>query len=155
EEGLLNFEHREARWSWDLERIYAKGYADNVVDLMIGKLNRLPIETQKVLQQLACLGDSIDFTKLMIVYEDSEDYVHRELRDAIGAGLVLRSKDTYKFLHDRVQEAAYALIPENLRDEMHLQIGRLFVKHTPADKREEMAFEIVSHLNRGCALITS
>ena len=155
EEGLLNFEHREARWSWDLKRIYAKGHADNVVALMIGKLNRLPIKTQKALQHLACLGDSVDFAKLRMIYEESEDYIHSELRDAVGAGLVLRLKERYKFLHDRVQEAAYALIPENLRDEMHLQIGRLFVKHTAADKREEMAFEIVNHLNRGCALITS
>ena len=154
EEGLLNFEHREARWSWDLKRIYAKGYTDNVVDLMVGKLNRLPIETQKVLQQLACLGDSVDFARLRMVYEESEDDMHSELWDAVGAGLVLRSEGAYRFLHDRVQEAAYALIPENLRDETHLRIGRLFVAHTPPEKREEMIFEIVSQLNRGSALIT-
>ena len=60
EEGLLNFDHSEARWSWDLKRIHAKGYTDNVVDLMVGKLNRLPIETQNALQQLACLGNSAE-----------------------------------------------------------------------------------------------
>ena len=48
----------KARWSWDLDRIHAKGYTDNVVDLMVGKLNRLPVDTQKALQQLACLGNS-------------------------------------------------------------------------------------------------
>jgi PAS domain S-box-containing protein len=155
EEGLLNFEQREARWAWDLQRIYAKGYTDNVVDLMVGKLNRLPLETQKVLQQLACLGNSVDFARLRMVYEKSEDDMHSELWDAVGAGLVLRSEGSYKFLHDRVQEAAYVLIPENLRDETHLRIGRLFVAHTPPEKREEMIFEIVSQFNRGSALITS
>ena len=45
EEGLLTFDHGERRWSWDLNRIHAKGYTDNVVDLMVGKLNRLPVET--------------------------------------------------------------------------------------------------------------
>jgi PAS domain S-box-containing protein len=155
EEGLLKFEQREARWTWDLQRIYAKGYTDNVVDLMVGKLNRLPLETQKVLQQLACLGNSVDFARLSMVYEKSEDDIHSELWDAVQAGLVLRSEGSYKFLHDRVQEAAYVLIPENLRDEMHLRIGRLFMAHTPPEKREEMIFEIVSQFNRGCALITS
>ena len=155
EEGLLNFERREARWAWDLQRIYAKGYTDNVVDLMVGKLNRLPLETQKVLQQLACLGNSVDFARLRMVYEKSEDDMHSELWDAVGAGLVLRSEGSYKFLHDRVQEAAYVLIPQNLRAETHLRIGRLFVAHTPPEKREEMIFETVSQFNRGSALITS
>ena len=61
EEGLLTFDHGDGRWSWDLDRIHAKGYTDNVVDLMVGKLNRLPVETQKALQQLACLGNSAEF----------------------------------------------------------------------------------------------
>ena len=68
EEALLTFDHGEARWSWDLNRIHAKGYTDNVVDLMVGKLNRLPGETQKALQQLACLGNSAEFAMLRMVY---------------------------------------------------------------------------------------
>ena len=61
EEGLLTFDHGAARWFWDLARIHAKGYTDNVVDLMVGKLSRLPISTRKFLQQLACLGNSAEF----------------------------------------------------------------------------------------------
>src|SRR5260370_21557908 len=64
EEALLTFDHSDAQWSWDLGRIHAKGYTDNVVDLMVGKLNRLPVETQKALQQLACMGNSAEFTLL-------------------------------------------------------------------------------------------
>ena len=67
EEGLLTFDHGAARWSWDLNRIHAKGYTDNVVDLMVGKLNRLPAETQNALQQLACLGNIAEFAMLAIV----------------------------------------------------------------------------------------
>jgi predicted ATPase len=73
EEGLLIFDHIEGQWSWDLNRIHAKGYTDNVVDLMVGKLKRLPIETQKALQQLACLGNSADFAMLRMVYQDSSE----------------------------------------------------------------------------------
>jgi PAS domain S-box-containing protein len=155
EENLLTFDHRERRWSWDLNRIHAKGYADNVVDLMVGKLNRLPVKTVNALKQLACLGNSAEFALLALVYEVSGEELHSDLKEGLRTGLVLHSEGAYKFLHDRVREAAYSLIPEHLRPEAHLRIGRLLAGHTPLEKREEAIFEIVNQLNRGAALITS
>jgi PAS domain S-box-containing protein len=155
EENLLTFDHGQRRWSWDLNRIHAKGYADNVVDLMVGKLNRLPVETVNALKQLACLGNSADFALLALVYEVSGEELHSDLQEGLRSGLVLHSEGAYRFLHDRVQEAAYSLIPKHLRAEAHLRIGRLLAEHTPREKREESIFEIVNQLNRGAALITS
>ena len=66
EETLVSFDHGAMRWSWDLTRIHAKGYTDNVVDLMVGKLSRLPVDTQVALQQLACLGNSAGLALLAI-----------------------------------------------------------------------------------------
>src|SRR5262249_7663885 len=112
EEGLLTFDHAEGRWSWELNRIHAKGYTDNVVDLVVGKLGRLPVKTQNALQRFACLGSSADFTLLRIVSEASTEEIHRQLWEAVRTGLIFRLEDSYRFLHDRVQEAAYSLIPE-------------------------------------------
>jgi serine/threonine protein kinase len=155
EEGLLSFDYGEARWFWDLNRIHAKGYTDNVVDLMVGKLNRLSAETRNALQKLACLGNGAGFTMLRIVYQDSEEEMHGQLWEAVRAGLIFRSEDSYKFLHDRVQEAAYSLVPEEGRAQAHLGMGRLLAARIPLDKREEAIFEIVAQFDRGTELITS
>jgi PAS domain S-box-containing protein len=155
EEGLLTFNHGEGRWSWDLNRIRGKGYTENVVDLMLGKLNRLPAETQKALQQLACMGNSAEFSWLAMVHEDSQRDMHGDFWEAIRTGLVLRSEDAYRFIHDRVQEAAYSQIPPELRATAHLRIGRLLAAHTAPENFDEAVFEIVNQLNRGAELITA
>jgi predicted ATPase len=107
------------------------------------------------LQRLACLGNSAEFALLAMVYEDSKAEIHGDLREAVRTGLVLRSDRAYKFLHDRVQEAAYSLIPDDARGAAHLRIGRLLASRTPPEEIEGEIFEIVSQLNRGRRLITS
>jgi predicted ATPase/C4-dicarboxylate-specific signal transduction histidine kinase len=155
DEGLLAFDYAEGRWAWDLNRIRAKGYTDNVVELMVGKLIRLPPATQNALQQFACMGNRAQFEMLRMVYEESIEQLHDHLWEAVRTGLIYRSEDSYRFLHDRVQEAAYSLIPPERRAEVHLHLGLLLAEHTPAAKLEEAVFEIVNQLNRGCHLIAS
>jgi predicted ATPase len=155
DEDLLIFDYGEAQWTWELNRIRAKGFTDNVVDLMVGKLNRLPPETQKALQQFACMGNSAEFEALRMVYQDSTEEMHEQLWEAVRTGLVFRAEDSYRFLHDRVQEAAYSLIPTELRAEAHLRIGTRLATNTPEAKLKEAIFEIVNQLNRGAHLIES
>ncbi|MBV9878085.1 MAG: AAA family ATPase, partial [Verrucomicrobia bacterium] len=155
QEELLAFDHRDGRWSWDLSRIQAKGYTDNVGDLMVGKLNRLPVITQQTLEEFACLGNSAEVATLSIVHGTSEAEVHADLWEALRLELIGRTDGSYRFLHDRIHEAAYSLIPAELRGDAHLRIGRLLITATPIERREEAVFEIVSQLNRGAALISS
>ena len=153
--GLLAFDYGEGRWSWDLDLLRTEAYTDNVGELMVVKLGRLPMAAQNALRQLACLGNGAEFDVLQMVCQESIDEVHDHLWEAVRAGLIFRSNDGYRFLHDRVQEAAYSLIPQELRAQTHLRVGRLLAEHTPAQKREEAIFGIVNQLNHGSHLITS
>ncbi|SFC44294.1 PAS domain S-box-containing protein [Cupriavidus sp. OV038] len=154
DEDLLTPDHATRQWRWDPARIHAKGYTDNVVDLLVGKLAKLPLPTQQALQQLSCLGNVAEITTLAAVLGMPEAQVHTTLWEAIRQELVIRQETTYAFVHDRVHEAAYTLIPEASRAEAHLRIGRLLAARTLPAQRDEAIFEIVGQLNRGTALIT-
>jgi PAS domain S-box-containing protein len=153
EEHLLMFDPQESLWKWDMHRIRDRGLADNVVDLTVQRLGRLPPDARETLKQLACLGNAVSIRLLTMVLGDVESSIHDHLRDAVRAGLLLRVGEDYAFAHDRVQEAAYALIDEAERAALHLEIGRRLAANTPPELREEKAFEIVNQLNRGASLI--
>jgi hypothetical protein len=151
EEGLLALDPVAPAWQWDIDRIRAKSYTDNVVDLVVGKLIRLPEETQEALKQLACLGNDAEIATLTMVHGEPEQTIHGALWEAVHAGLVLRLDTTYKFLHDRIQQAAYSLIAEEERVEAHLRIGRVLLASMTADQLAEHLFDVANQLNRGAA----
>ncbi|PRY00194.1 ATP-binding sensor histidine kinase [Paraburkholderia sp. BL25I1N1] len=155
DEDLLSFDQRAAAWRWDLPRIRAKGFTENVADLMATKLSRLPAPTRDALGQLACLGNIAEVIALTWVQGGSEETMHANLWEAVRMGLVFRVANAYAFAHDRVQEAAYALIPADERAAAHLRIGRALVSRTPPEALEDAIFDIVNHLNRGAALIVT
>src|SRR3984885_10835830 len=145
EEGLLRLDPNAATWIWDLAGIQAKGYTENVVDLMVGKVKRLSGATQTALQQLACLGNEVEIATLSLVFGESEEEIHTSLLEAARTGLILRLEGSYAFLHDRIQEAAYALIPEGERAGAHLRIGRVLC--VTAEGLAEDLFVFANHFN--------
>ena len=149
DEALLKFDHGLGAWTWNLAGIRAKSFTDNVVDLMAAKLRRLPEATQIALGQLACLGSVAEVTTLKVLAEELE----AGLWEAVRAGLVLRSEESYAFLHDRVHEAAYALIAPDDRASAHLRIGRVLASRTAARDLDDKIFDIVNHLDRAADLI--
>lgn len=154
EEGLLRFDREAKGWVWDLARIRAKNYSDNAVELMVGKIRRLPKTTQAALQQLACLGNVAEIATLRAIFGHSDDDIHAPLLEAVRAGLILRMDGSYAFLHDRIQEAAYTLIPESERAGAHLRIGRVLLAQMSASDMAEHFFDVANQLNRAGALLT-
>ncbi|QIG98085.1 trifunctional serine/threonine-protein kinase/ATP-binding protein/sensor histidine kinase [Bradyrhizobium sp. 6(2017)] len=154
EEALVEFDPRSRSWTWNLDAIVDRKFSDNPVDLMIRRLRRLSPEAQEALKLLACLGNHADFATLAKLRSESDEAVHASFRDAVRAGAAVPREGGYRFFHDRVQEAAYALIPSEGRAELHLRIARLLVAETEQERIAEKIYDLVNQLNLGSALIS-
>jgi PAS domain S-box-containing protein len=162
-ENLLTFDAQHLSWQWNLTEIEAQDITDNVVELLLRQLQKLPSATQQVLSIAACVGSEFDLETLAIACEKSPKIISLDLLAAINAGLIqpLSELDEnllvqdYKFLHDRVQQAAYALIDESQKQVVHLQIGGNLLEKTSPEQRSDRLFEIIDHLNQGLELVTA
>ncbi len=175
EEEWITFDTQKGYWQADISQIQALTITDDVVEFMVRQIQKLPANAQSVLKLAACIGNTFDLATLAIVYEKSLADTAVDLWRALQEGLILPTSEVYKFfqdftngselsitteqlphykfLHDRVQQAAYSLIPEAQKQITHLQIGQLLLSHTDATQQGEKLFEIVNQLNIGKNLI--
>ncbi|MGJ7509666.1 AAA family ATPase [Variovorax sp. GT1P44] len=157
------------RWRWDMDAVRRSGLDGDVVDFVLANLRKLPDATQRALQLAACIGDSFDLRTLSIIHERPMDEAGEDLLPALQRHLVVPLNEdyklvgkasgaeglnpTYRFQHDRVQQAAYALIDADHKEAVHLSIGRLIQRHASEEEREQRLIEIVGHLNECRRLI--
>ncbi|MEG5048339.1 AAA family ATPase [Microcoleus sp. B4-C1] len=162
-EQLLKFDTNAGAWYWDLEQIITRNITDNVVEFMADKIQTLSDSAQKVLRLAACIGNQFDLETLSIINETSQKETADELWNAIQAGLILPLGDdykflkrnreandlkiTYKFAHDRIQQAAYSLIPPHDKQAVHWKVGQLLLQNTPPQVLQQKIFDIVNQLN--------
>ncbi|MFC5471343.1 AAA family ATPase [Cohnella suwonensis] len=154
DEKLLYFNSDKTRWDWNLKSIKEREGFKDVISLIVGRFNTLPEETRQVLRLAGCIGNSFDIRMLSMLYGQETEYTEQDLLPALTEGLVLPDKDTYIFLHDRVQKAAYDLIPDEEKKQVHLKIGRLMLRFFHSEETDEHLFEVVHHLNLGSEFMT-
>lgn len=153
--GLVAFDLNIRRWIWDEPRIAGRSFTDNIAELMIGRITRLPLPSQEAMQVMACIGNTVQADLLAAALEKRRQDLHDIFHAAVDAGLVTFQDGSYRLLHDRIQEASYALIPEAERTHVHLRIGWRLLARTSTERHDENIFEIVNQLNRGVALISN
>ncbi|MGH8752081.1 MAG: AAA family ATPase, partial [Burkholderiales bacterium] len=169
QEGYFKFDDAQGRWTYRIEAIAGAPLTDNVVDLMTRKIQRLSVRTQRALTLAACIGNPFDPHLLAIVSEQSPQTAADDLGEAINEGLILpvqhhyggaeswnseTASPAYSFLHDRVQQSAYALIPDEHKQSVHLTVGRLLRSLMDLKQADTRLFDLVHHLNLGGSLIT-
>ncbi|MEG4584334.1 AAA family ATPase [Microcoleus sp. MOSTC5] len=174
DDRLISFNWNIRHWQCDIAQVKTLAITDDVVEFMALQLQKLPRETQDFLTLAACIGAQFDLNTLVIVSEKSAGMTATALWKALQEGLVIpttkiykfftesdndevfkaSANPTYRFLHDRVQQAAYSLIPDSQKKATHLKVGQLLQQNCSEIEQEEKLFDIVGHLNRGIELIT-
>ncbi len=154
ERGLISYDAGSKRWEWDIWSLRSMEISDNVVTLMLGKIRELSSETQHVLTLAACIGFRFTLGNVSIIGGQTKDITEEVLQPALREGLLIPLDGTYQFVHDRVQEAAYALVPETRRKSLHLRIGRLLLAQYSQGALAEHIFEIVAQFNHSIDLVT-
>jgi predicted ATPase/signal transduction histidine kinase/CheY-like chemotaxis protein/tRNA A-37 threonylcarbamoyl transferase component Bud32 len=178
-EGCIEISHASGGWVWDLVRIDAVEISPNVADFMVARLKQLPVESQNVLQIAACIGSQFDLRTLARVMQVPFLSAVKALWPAVRDEIIVPLSDQYRlahamsqedsvrdepgdtetfavlcqFKHDRIQQAAYALIADDQKDKVHLGIGRLLIKSRSAQDQGSHLMDIVRHLNYGKHLI--
>ncbi len=176
-EELITFNYEVGYWECDIAQVKLLSLTDDVVEFMATRLQKLSPETQEAMKLAACISNKFDLETLAIVSEKSVVETANNLWEALPEGLILpvtevykfytseesstlrdfkaiETDASYKFLHDRVQQAAYLLIPEEQKQGTHLKIGRLLLENIPETERQERIFDIVNQLNYGVDLIS-
>ena len=180
-ENLLRFDIEHRCWQWNLTEIQTKSITNNVVDLLIRKVQLLSPTTQHYLQLAACIGNRFDLNTLTIVCEASFSQVASALQDATIAGLVMPLHDAYlwinwfggyvdnllegtapeeteieyQFVHDRIQQTVYSLIPDGDRKFVHYTIGSLLLEQSTSEQQDQQLFDITNHFLLGCDFVQS
>ncbi|MBP0021671.1 MAG: AAA family ATPase [Cyanobacteria bacterium SBLK] len=172
-DGFIAFKRNLGYWECDLTKVRDAALTDDVVEFMSRYLSGLPEATQQILKFAACIGNQFDLETLAIICEIPTEKVAANLWSTLREGLILPQSQAYKFfqewkrengqeeeisvsyrfLHDRVQQAAYSLIDETLKPETHLKLGRLLLKELSDRAIEENIFEVINQLNLGHFLI--
>lgn len=166
------------KWIWDKSILQSLSYTDNVIDLMTKELLSLPDQTREVLKMGAVLGSTFNINILSLVIDKSHLETFELLSPALKAGYLIPADKHYRtltlsqegvdifsneldinyssfrFLHDRVQQAAYNLIKEADRHHVHLHIGRILIDNIPQAKVNDTIFDIVTHFTDSHYLVT-
>ncbi|MBE7381372.1 MAG: AAA family ATPase [Leptolyngbya sp. SIO1E4] len=172
----VHFDLHHGQWRWDLERIQSAQMTNNVVELMAGKIQRLSEPAQQALKLAACVGNQFSLSVLAIVRElppatvaadlweamqmglvaaDGDDYKLLQVEDASVVAQLAEMEVTYRFIHDRVQQAAYSLIPDDAKQRAHFQVGQLLLQSMTLEQRSENIFDLVNQLNFGLELMAT
>lgn len=177
---MIKFNYDERKWDWEIDKINSVTISDNIIELLISRIKKLPDDSWEVLKIASCIGNNFNLNLLSRVISKAPRLVSLELMQIISEELIVPIGDNYKlahsmlegedneqknylisknihynFQHDRVQQASYELLSETSKKHIRLKIGKILLKDSSEVELDEKLFDIVNHLNVGYELLES
>jgi hypothetical protein len=144
---LIKFDYKTENWTWDLEKISTTEFSENVVDFMVKNLGEYSLTSKLIMNRAACIGNTFSLEMLSLVYEKSSNDTYKDLLEPIRLGWIYEKKESFKFVHDRLQQSAYEIFDD--RQQIHSQIGiKILEKAKATNQVDEYIFDIVNNLNK-------
>jgi len=155
EARVMFFNEDTDKWAWNFSQIEERGVADDTANYMSEKLKHMPEQLVEMLSVAAFLGNPFELEQLKVIVGLDEQRLIDSLEAAVREGLLQvedRQGGRFRFQHDRIQQAAYAVVPEEERAGLHYRIGseKLRLLRETAEFDE---FQVVYHLNRAVELL--
>ncbi len=171
EDGLIWLDQHSFNWQWNTQKILQAGITENVVELLMQRLERLPEVSQDLLKVAACIGNRFDLVTLKEVTGILPHKIAYRLWEPLSQRFIVPLDESYKtaetlenpeefinvgyqFAHDRVQQATYNLLSESERLQMHQLIAQKLHNALDEKELEERIFSIVNHYNTALSLVT-
>jgi PAS domain S-box-containing protein len=151
--GLLRWEPGLRRWCWNLDAVAAADVADNVADLMAKRLQRLPAPSLQALQTAAALGTRFELEVVARALGETRGAFAARLQAAAYEGLVALGERDGKFLHERIRQSAYCLVPVEARAALHLRLARALRASSAPDDGDTRVFDTASQYSRAAVLL--
>lgn len=164
--NLIWFDALIYSWNFNLSQIEALGITDNVIQLMLLKISKMPIDIQNLLKYAACIGNRFNLNILSSISKINLSDIRPLINNAIAEGLIINSEisinfmmdkasiDNYSFLHDRIHQAFYALFDEDHLVHVHLELGRLLYNNYINSGINDECYDILNHYNLAIELLS-
>ena len=168
DDALLTFDPDSRHWAWNLDEIQKRSITDNVVEYLTHEIERLSPHARRAVEIASCIGDSFDLRTCAAALGTTRQAALEGLAEALRVELIEPSEKgfwfaeavdeattnfSYRFVHDRIRQAAHALLSPDDSRQIHYGLGRALFEEPADPATDPRLFEIVEHLNLAGALV--
>lgn len=166
----LCFDYTLKHWRWNKKALSLMPKMHNSVALLQENMSSLPTDTLQLLKLAGCIGNCFNLQLLVRLSGRNRVDVAKQLVQAVSKGYIQPIDDDFElytaddseqlpdtefhFLHDRIQQAAYSLLPAGEQCEIHWAIGQQILAEYQGHMTDGQLFDVVEHLNQGCEYAT-
>jgi histidine kinase len=143
--NLIRYEHGLG-WVWDEQRLTEAEITDDAASMVAARIDALPPNARELVKLASLIGTVFELEVLVALAGADRLDVLQQLMSLVDQGLIAPCRDGFKFVHDRIREAAQSRLTHDERAAQHHRTAQLLLERTPVERRPAIAFQLAEHL---------